>query len=111
MGTEAEWVQCFAAVYGRDAETSGKALVANVDGIGEWKALTGADVDLDQVDNTADLDKPVSDPQKTEFARYLLRSRVTTEVMKVLLALPGIRYTDDMKDIIFDEGRTTPVVP
>jgi hypothetical protein len=111
VGTETEWVQSMAALYTHDVATSGQALVAGVDGIGTWKQLTGADVGLDQADNTPDLEKPVSDPQKTEFARYLLRSRTTTEVMKVLLALPGIRYTDDMKDIIFDEGRVTPVAP
>lgn len=104
VGTESEWVQCLADIYSRNAESSGKAFVAGVTGIGAWKQLTGADVGLDKVDNTPDLEKPVSDPQTTEFSRYLLRSRTTTEVMKVLLALPGIRYTEDMTDIIFDEG-------
>lgn len=111
VGTEVEWVQCFAAVYGRDATTSGKAFVADANGVGVWKQLTGADVGFDKVNNTADAEKPVSTPQQNEFSRYLLRSRTTTEVMKVLLALPGIRYTEDMKDIIFDEGRVTPVAP
>jgi hypothetical protein len=104
VGTETEWVQSMAPLYEHNVESSGQALVAGVDGIGAWTQLTGAHVGLDKVDNTTDMEKPVSDPQQTEFARYLLRSRTTTEVMKVLLALPGIRYTEDMTDIIFDEG-------
>ncbi|WDS62244.1 tail sheath protein [Pseudomonas phage D6] len=107
-GTESEWVQSVKALYEHDAAKAGQVLTADADGVGVFKELTPADVGLDQIDNTLDKDKPVSEPQKTEFARYLLRSRTTTEVMKVLLALPGIRYTSDMKDIVFDEGRVTP---
>jgi len=107
-GTESEWVQSVKALYEHDPTKAGQVLTANEDGVGEFRELTAADVGLDKIDNTLDKDKPVSEPQKTEFARYLLRSRTTTEVMKVLLALPGIRYTSDMKDIVFDEGRVTP---
>ncbi|QBJ02725.1 tail sheath [Pseudomonas phage Psa21] len=108
-GTESAWIQSLAPLHEHDVEKAGQVLTVGEDGIGEWKELTPANVGLSKVNNTPDLEKPVSDPQKTEFARYLLRSRTTTEVMKVLLALPGIRYTDDLKDIIFDEGRVTAV--
>lgn len=106
-GTEAEWVQTLQSLYTLNPENAGKVLTANEDGIGVYRQLTGEDVNLGFVDNTADKDKEVSGPQKTEFARYLLRARITTEVMKVLLALPGINYNNDMTDIIFDEGRIT----
>lgn len=106
-GTESEWIQCLAALYARDEANAGKVLKASLDGIGSFQALTPADVGLEEADNTADKDKPVSDPQKLEFARYVLRTRMTSEVMKVLLALPGVDYNDDMTDLIFDEGRVT----
>lgn len=108
VGTSEQWVQCMAALYARDIATEGKALVADVDGIGAWVQLTPTHVGLDKVDNTPDLEKPVSDPQKTEFGRYVLRSRLTTEVMKIITSIEGVRYTDDMQDVIFDEGRVTP---
>lgn len=109
-GTESEWVQSVAALYEHDPAKAGYVLAANADGVGVFRELTKEDVGLTKVDDTADSEKPVSDAQRIEFSRYLLRSRVNTEVMKVLLALPGIQYTDDMADIIFDEGRlpTTP---
>jgi hypothetical protein len=107
-GTEAEWVQALDALYKPDPLKVGQVLTADENGVGVFQQLTPASVGLENVDDTPDADKPVSGPQQTEFSRYLLRSRTTTEVMKVLLALPGIRYTSDMKDIIFDEGRVTP---
>uniref|UniRef100_A0AB39CD32 N-acetylmuramoyl-L-alanine amidase n=1 Tax=Pseudomonas phage RVTF4 TaxID=3236931 RepID=A0AB39CD32_9VIRU len=106
-GTESEWVQCLADLYARDPETAGKILKANAEGIALWTTLTPADVGMDNLDNTADKEKPVSDPQKTEFARYVLRSRMTQEVMKVLLALPGVDYTEDMSALMIDEGNGT----
>lgn len=111
VGTAEQWVQCMTALYSRNVETAGQALVADVDGVGTWVQLTSEHVGLDKVDNTPDDEKPVSEPQKTEFTRYLLRTRVNTEVMKVLTSLPGIRYNDDMTDLIFDEGRVTPLTP
>jgi hypothetical protein len=111
VGTEADWVKALEALYKADPLRVGQVLTADAQGVGVFKQLTPADVGLTHVNDTADADKPVSEPQRTEFSRYLLRSRTTTEVMKVLLALPGIRYTSDMKDIIFDEGHVNPVAP
>lgn len=107
VGTEAEWVQCFAELYARDPENAGKVLKGDAEGFGIWSQLTPADVGMDKVNNTPDAEKPISTPQRNEFSRYVLRTRMTQEVMKVLLALPGVRYTEDMSDIIFDEGRVT----
>lgn len=105
VGTESEWVQCMAALYARDPLSAGKILKASEDGLAIWAELEAGDVGLDKVNNTPDTEKPVSTPQKEEFARYVLRTRMTQEVMKVLLALPGVRYNDDMTDLIFDEGK------
>ncbi|MNQ76567.1 hypothetical protein D3C85_914100 [compost metagenome] len=46
VGTEAQWVQSFSAIYSRDPASDGKALVADVNGVGAWKQLTGTDVGL-----------------------------------------------------------------
>lgn len=108
VGTADQWVQCMSALYARDIETTGQALVADENGVGAWVQLTPSHVGLDKVDNTPDREKPLSDPQKTEFGRYVLRTRLTTEVMKVITSIEGVRYTDDMQDVIFDEGRVTP---
>lgn len=108
VGTTEQWVESMAALYERNVATHGSALVADETGVGQWKKLTAADVGLDKVDNTSDAEKPVSDKQRTELARYVLRSRLTTEVMKVILTIPGVNQTEDMQDVIFDEGRVTP---
>lgn len=39
--------------------------------------LTKAQLELDNVDNTSDKDKPVSTPQRTEFAKYLIKEPIS----------------------------------
>ncbi|AEH03587.1 tail sheath [Pseudomonas phage PhiPA3] len=59
-GSEAEWNAVFDTIYIRDASSAGKILVVGTAGTPEWQALTKTRVGLDQVDNTADADKPIS---------------------------------------------------
>lgn len=106
-GTPDEWVTSMRALYLHDPEQAGFVLTADEAGMAVWTKLTKADIDLSAVDNTSDEDKPVSKATRTELSQYLLRSRLTTEVMKVMLSIKGVTQTDDKQDLIFDEGRVT----
>lgn len=108
-GTQEEWVQSMEALFVNDIANAGFVLTADERGVAMWAKPTAASVGLDQVDNTSDEDKPLSKAARLEFQSYLQRSRVTTEVMKSLLSITGVRQTEDKQDIIFDEGRVTPV--
>jgi hypothetical protein len=103
-GTEAEWVAGIAPLYSHDPLDHNKFLVANEAGVAEWVVFDRSLIGLDKVDNTPDLEKPVSQPTQVELNKRVLRTQMTTEVMSVLLSLEGVRLTDDRSDIIFDEG-------
>lgn len=79
VGTEVEWVESIKAFYEHDPANAGKILVADNKGMLVFEQLAPKHVGLDQVDNTSDLKKPVSELQKQEMGRYVLRTRLGQE--------------------------------
>lgn len=103
VGTEEQWLACTRALYTLDVENAGKVFTADENGQGIWATIDLSLIGLDKVDNTEDMEKPVSNPQKDALHKKVSKSEMTTEVMKVMLAM-GFQISDDGNDIILDEG-------
>lgn len=94
-GTEEEWVQSLALLYIHDVINAGKVLLADAEGTPVWGDINKTQLGLDQVDNTSDLDKPLSTAIKNSLRQYVLANKLNTEVMRIILALPGFELTED----------------
>lgn len=95
QGTEEEWVACIQPLYTNDPANEGMALIASPLGFAIWTALTKEMVGLDKVDNTSDLKKPVSEAVTVALRNYIRSQNLTSEVMKIILALPGFAMSTD----------------
>lgn len=106
-GTEEQWVDSLKPLFELLPENVGMVLTADEVGMPVWRHIDLSFVELDQVDNTSDEDKPVSRAQQQALNRKLDNNKVTSEVMRVLVSL-GARISEDGHTVYFDEGRVTP---
>lgn len=102
-GTEEQWLACTSALYTLESTNAGKVFTADGNGQGIWATVDLSFVGLDNVDNTGDMEKPISNPQRDALLEKVSKSEMTNEVMKVMLAM-GFQISDDGNDIILDEG-------
>lgn len=100
-GTEAEWVAALEALYTVQDTDEGKVLCVT-DGRGQWVPLTKAMVGLDQVDNTSDMDKPVSTAVQAALDVKADQATIGENVNNTLADLGFV--ADPEGDIIIDEG-------
>jgi hypothetical protein len=101
------WNAAPAAAAIADAPTDGKTYGRNT---ALWKALTKSDVGLDQVDNTADNNKPVSGPQGVALepkivaatALYYWRGDKTWQILdKAAVGLGSVDNTADANKSVY----------
>lgn len=59
QGTRDDWIRTMEALYQLEPQDAGKVMTNDGQNLG-WMVLTPTHLGLDQVDNTSDMDKPVS---------------------------------------------------
>lgn len=103
-GTEAEWVAALEALYTVQDTDDGKFLCVQ-DGRGQWITLDKAMLGLDKVDNTADMDKPVSTAVQQALDAKANKDEIPDSVTDSLTQLGFVQ--DQNGDIVMDEGTIT----
>lgn len=102
-GTEAEWVTFMQALYTIAPENHLKVLTAGEDGIAYWADVDLSIVQLDKVDNTSDLDKPLSTAAINALQQKVSISALPGALQDELKRY-GFKVSEDGTQLILDQG-------
>lgn len=104
-GTELEWITALTRLTHLNPEDNGKYLTNDGDKI-RWVLLTPRSVGLDQVDNTADLDKPISHAVQEALDTKLSAADIQPVVHDgVNTVFDRYQITDVEGSLVFDQGK------